>query len=1097
MKLNALQRRKFKPTLQLRKKYHVMRTLCLLILLILFESSDTLFGQSISLDMRNASPVAIIKAIEQQSTYRFVYTKEQLARQGNVTIKVKNVTIEKALANSFDKELIEWNIEGNLVILRLAKQPILRRATTVELTKLLKGVVVNSHGEGIAGVTIQQDDGIVKGTTDEKGYYVLNVEEGMDLYYSCVGYETVSFSWDAVPAVLEMKERTRLLEEAVVIAYGSTTRKLNTGSVGTIKAATIEQQPVNNPLAALQGRVPGLQITQESGLPGSGFSVLIRGRNSIENGTTPLVIVDGVPFFDPSEQLMQRGSFSANSPFATINPKDIASIEILKDADATSIYGSRGANGVILITTKQASKKGSRVSLRLYNSFGREARVMNFMNVHEYLQMRREAFANDSLQMTNQNAPDVLLWDSNATVNWKKKLMGETARQFNASLSYETGNEQVQFAMRSNYNQQTSLFPGEFGSKGGNVNLSGSYRARNGKLFVEFGTGYAYQKSLLPLKNMGVWINLPPHAMALYDSSGGYNWTGSGVDIYGNPLALLEQTHTGITQRVSLTHRLEYRLIKGFHIGYTAGLNSMWFDETTKIPILSQKPDLNTTGDASFGNNATQNWSIEPQAGFDLQNGRKGKLSVLTGLSLQASNTKSSTISGSGYSNDLLLESISGAAIRNAENDKSQYRYKGVFMRINYQYDERYLINLTGRRDGSSRFGPDKRHAHFGAVGAAWIFTKENFLQKQKILTFGKLRGSFGVTGNDQIKNYQYLDSWLNGYYGYLGNATIQPNKLFNSDYSWEQIRKKEIAIELGFLRNHIFLTASYYNAKSDNQIVNYPLPSQTGYGTILRNFPGVVQNSGLEILLETVNYKNQDIKWTSSFNMSIPTNRLAEFPLLEQSSYANSLRIGKSLNSVVGYVYTGVDAATGEYGFKDLNGDGEIDNNDREWVGSTDPKFYGGFSNNLQWKNITIDFLFEFRKQDGLNPILAAGGLVGRMMNMPRFVMERWRPGVSDAVYERFSQQNNGGAAKALAYLTESGGILTDASFVRLKNLFIGYDFRMPCMRKAGIDKMQVYIEGQNLLTFTRYAGADPENQSIGGTSPLRIIAMGIHANF
>ncbi|RYZ25070.1 MAG: SusC/RagA family TonB-linked outer membrane protein, partial [Sphingobacteriales bacterium] len=317
---------------------------------------------------------------------------------------------------------------------------------------------------------------------------------------------------------------------------------------------------------------------------------------------------------------------------------------------------------------------------------------------------------------------------------------------------------------------------------------------------LEFNIGYAQQHAFLPLRNMGEFLNIPPHALLLYDSMGKYNWTSQGGN-FSNPLALLEQTHRGVTQRLSVNHRTQIKLSSSLRLGVTAGMNTVLFDETTATPIISQRPGASVTGSANFGSNAIRNWSVEPQLEYKPLLRGEWKLDFLAGASLQASNSKSSTISGTGYNNDALLKSLAGAGNITASNDKSEYRYQAAFFRGNLRWKDHWLMNITARRDGSSRFGPNKRFANFGAAGLGWIFSKEPWLLENKTLSFGKIRASYGVTGSDQIRNYQYLDSWIGLNNPYQGTAGLRPNKLYNPDYSWEQIRKFETGIELGFLR--------------------------------------------------------------------------------------------------------------------------------------------------------------------------------------------------------------------------------------------------------------------------------------------------------
>ncbi|RYY21218.1 MAG: SusC/RagA family TonB-linked outer membrane protein [Chitinophagaceae bacterium] len=1084
MQLTALRQAGRPPALSKEKTTRTMKLVIALSLALLLSLKQS-FSQSITLNLQQVPVEKVLKEIQSQTNFRFVYTNEQLKGLAPVTIQVKNATLSTVLQTCFASTDFAWKSEGNIVVLR--------RRTPEEV--LVKGKVVNEAGNSLPGVTVYHQPSGRQTQTAADGSYGFRIEKGGTLLFTSVGF--VSQQLQAASDLnVVLSASPGLLDETVVIAYGTTTRRLSTGSISSVKGTELEKQPVTNPFAALQGRLAGVQITQQSGMPGAGFNVLIRGRNSIQNGISPLVIIDGVPFLAPDETPTQRSTYSSNSPFATINPKDIESIEVLKDADATAIYGSRGANGVILITTKRANSKVSRVSLSLYGSTGRQAVQTTFLGVSDYLEMRRNAFSYDSTAITVANAPDLLLWDTTRNIDWRKELTGRPANAFNASLSYEAGSDLVQFALRSNFNREGVMMPGNFGTSGGNLSLNAGYRPANKKLSIEFRTGYAYNNSFLPQRRPGEFFDLPPHAMDIYDSLGGFNWTEGGT-VYQNPLAALQQTHRGIMQRISVNQKLRWNMNRNLTFGLTSGMNNVWFDETTLTPIISQRPGPGITGSTNFGNNQIENWSIEPQLEFSKVLARKIKFSAMLGGSLQATNSKSAVLAGTGYTNDILLHSLSGASAVTATNNKSEYRYQALFFRVNAQLREKYLLNVTGRRDGSSRFGPNKRFANFGAVGAGWILNKEKWLRDIKRLSFAKLRGSYGITGNDQISNYQYLDSWLSSGNPYQGVPILRPNKLFNPDYSWEQIRKAEMGLELGFFKDRLFATVNYFRSRSDNQIVNYPLPLQTGFATLLQNFPGVVQNSGWEVTIENVNIDTKDFRWKTAFNITFPRNKLVDFPLLEQSAYAQTLRVGKPLGGRIGYQYTGIDPITGLYMFLDINKDGAIDSKDRLYAGSTDPSCYGGFINTISWKSFEVNFLFEFRKQRGIDPVLNSARATGRMGNIPSVAANNWTPGNPCATYQRFSQSQTGAAAQAASLMAESSGVFVPADLLRLKNIHVGYRLPDPILAKCHISSALVYLEAQNLLTITNYKIGDPETQGLTTTSPLRQIAAGINLQF
>lgn len=1069
----------------------------LILLLLLLYGSYGCYSQSLTLSLKNAPLEKAFREIEAKVQQRFVYTSEMINRSSPVTIKVRNTPLPNVLDLLFEDQPLEYSLGESFIKVRFRTVPILPEQKGIDVN----GTVFNEKGEPLSGasVTVKRKD--IATATDNKGrFYLKGLSKDDVLVISYIGYK---------PEEVDLNERTSIvvylqtlitpLDETVVIAYGTTTRRLNTGSVGRVTSKEIERQPVSNPLAALEGRVPGLFITQGNGLPGSNFEVLIRGRNSLQNGTSPLYIVDGVPFLSNDDRLTQRSSLNANNPFNTIPPGDIESIEVLKDADATAIYGSRGANGVILITTKKSKSGQTGVNVQVYSGIGRPTRSLSFMNTEQYLQMRREAFKNDGVTPDASNAPDLLLWDTTRYVNWKDALMGEKAQITNANIRFSGGNALTRFSLSSGYYKETTVFPGNFSDQRGSVNLTMSHQSTDKKFEATLTAGYAFDKSILPLQNLGQYINLPPNAMDIYDDNGQLNWN-EGAEYFGNPIALLQQTYQGITNRLTSNIILQYHLTPSFVLKTSIGYNDVRFDERSVTPISSQNPAYNPTGEANFGSNAIQSWIIEPQAAYKHTLGKKGILEILAGFTIQRSHNYSTLMRGTNYSNDALLKSTVGAGNIVSSNAENLYRYAGMFGRVNYNLLNRYLINLTGRRDGSSRFGPGNQFANFGAVGMGWIFSKEHWAEQHlSFISFGKIRGSYGVTGSDQINNYQYLDTWRATQYPYGDEIGFQPSRLFNPNYSWEQIQKLEAALELGFIQDRILLTVSRFRNVSDNQIISYSLPTQTGFSTVLRNFPGRILNRGWELEATAVPVHNKHISWTASFNLTLPHNELLAFPGLASSSYATQYMIGKPVNMQMGYHYLGVDPQTGIYQFEDVNKNGQMDwdNSDYVYLGTTDPKFYGGLQNTLQYKGWELSFFLEFRKQRGLNPIASSGTLNGDLLNQPKDVLQRWQKPGDIAPYQRYTQDYNSPLYEAAYFLSVSDAIFTDASFMRLKNASLSYTLPEGLLKKAAIRQCRLFIQGQNLLTFTRYVGADPENQSIVGLPPLRIITGGIQITF
>ncbi len=531
----------------------------------------------------------------------------------------------------------------------------------------------------------------------------------------------------------------------MVIAYGKVTRRYATGTVASIKAEEISRQPISNPIAALAGRISGLQIVQRSGVPGALVTVQLRGQNSLANGNDPLYVVDGIPF--PSATLNGQfggGAGIASSPFNNLNASDIESIEVLKDAEATSIYGSRGANGVILITTKKGIQGKTRTSIRFYSGVGAISRRMDLLNTKQYLMMRREAFANDGITPTNSNAKDLLLWDTTRYTDWQEELIGKTIAfcftELNTSLSGGSG--QTQFLIRGAYRKETTVFPGNFGEEkfSGSMNLV--HQSIDKRFSLTFSTLGVHNKNILPRQDLSSQITLSPNAPSIYAADGGLNWENS---TWTNPLAGVSNVFRSITDNLITNISMSYRIGRGFELKTTGGYTSITTKENLLTPRSVFDPSFGFGAEAGFGNKSIKTLIAEPQLTYE-RSIKKARLALLVGSTVQSTHQTALYQVGLGYTSDDLLYSLkSASSILTFGETDILYRYAGVFGRLNFDWDKKWLLTFTMRRDGSSRYGTGNRFANFGSAGVGWIFTDEPFLRNNSFFSFGKLKVTAGT----------------------------------------------------------------------------------------------------------------------------------------------------------------------------------------------------------------------------------------------------------------------------------------------------------------------------------------------------------------
>jgi TonB-linked SusC/RagA family outer membrane protein len=986
----------------------------------------------------------------------------------------------------------------------------------------VSGKVTDEQGQPLPGATVQLLSPKTTTMTDKDGGFRMTLTgKSGTLSVSFIGFLTTkqAFKLTDGPLLIRLKPAAGALDEVQVIAYGKTTRRYNTGNVTSVTAADIEKQPVSNVLAALEGRVPGMVVSQTSGVPGSSFNIQIRGQSALDGSLSrnePLFVIDGVPFESGNAATNQINSAANNptsissgglSPLNTINPADIERIEVLKDADATAIYGSRGANGVVLIATKKGQAGDTKVNLSVSSGISMTARSAKFLNTQQYVAMRREAFANDGLTPSAVPgdpgfAPDLTLWDTNRYTDLKKLLTGNTARATDAQASVSGGTANTQFLLSGGYHHETPVYSGDFGDNRASLHVNINHSSTDKKFNLSFSGLYANETNQLPRYDLTRYLNLPPN-IKLYEPSGKLAWQDAGV-LYSslsydmiNPLSLLEERYKSVNANLSGNLQLSYKILPGLVFRSSMGYNVFRSDEHTARPFAAIDPNSGELPSAGFAASQNKSWIIEPQMEYTRVSDHD-KLSVLLGNTYQDKTGASSALYGSNYNSDLLLGSIAAAPVISASNDYTQYRYTAFFGRITYNLQDKYILNLSARRDGSSRFGPDRRWANFGSIGAAWLFSSESFVKAHlPFLSFGKLRGSYGRTGNDQIGDYKFLNLWGNTFTTYDGLSGLYPRSLYNPDFSWEINKKLEAAIELGFLNDAILVTAAHYRNRSSNQLINYPLPAQTGFFNVVRNFPGLVSNTGWELTLTTHQIRHPKFNWTTTFNLTIPKNKLLAFPDLSSSSYASTYVIGQSLNLINTLKYTGVDAQTGLYTYEDVNKDRQLTTEDYQVQGSRDPQFFGGLQNTLSYKQIDLSFFFEFRKQTGysyLNQL--ANYPPGWLYNQPELVLNRWQQPGNTTPVQRYTTGYTD-AYVAIAQMTNSNGIYTDASYIRLKNVSLSYQLPESWLSRYHLRNCRLFLQGQNLLTITRYKGSDPETQNFFILPPMRSIVGGIQLNF
>lgn len=1118
----------YSPKLQLIK---IMKLTTILLLAAFLQVSAKGLTQEVSLRLQNIPIEKAFKEIEKQTGYTFVYTKERIATIKPVSITAEKKQLDAVLQQLFKDQQLTYSISGKYISIKQTAVKSSETFTPVNIN--VTGTVTNDKGEKVAGASV-----LVKGTqrgvsTNEAGVFTLeNVDDRATLIISGVNIETTEINIDKRTVLsVNVKIKVSELNEIIVgMGYYEQKQRNAVGNAVRVTAAEIEKQPVTNPLLALQGRVPGLNIVQNTGVPGGGVTVRINGISSIRNGLDPLYVVDGIPI--PSQLNVAMGTGSAfilgnsggqvnggstgvGNPLSFINPSDIESIDILKDADATTIYGSRAANGAIVITTKKGKAGLLKLDLNIQQGWGKVARFASLLNARQYLDMRYEAFKNDGLAITSAANNDLRLWDTTRNTDWQRTLIGGTALFSQINLGISGGGTNVQYNIGTTLNTTGTVFPGETRSTNGAVHFNIGASSLNQRFKISLTGNYSSNSTNLPANDYtNVAMTTSPVAPSLYNSDGTLNWapTASGTSSWTNPLAsqykIYKRRMANLIANSSLSYQITTGLTASLKLGYTS-MNSDGFLSETVTKALRPEQVATAVRTANYDTYLNNTWIIEPQISYNHSFGKVVDFDLLTGGTLQQTNNRNDNLSGSGYPSDIMVENPSAATSLFPFNRASEYKYSGVFTRTGFNIKNRYLINLSVRRDGSSRFGENSQFHNFWSIGGGWIVSEEKFFSKIPVLSFLKLRANYGTTGNDNIADFSYLSTYnVVPAVGvpYQGSTSFGTSVLPNPYLQWEETKKFQIGADLGLLNDRIRFNLTYIDNQSSNQLVNYPLPLISGgSGSITLNSAATIKNTSLEIGVQSTNIKTPNFTWTTGFNITIPRNKVTSFPGIENTSYASGTQgiiVGQPIGVIRAYKYLGVDPMTGQYVFEDRTGNPTSSflsfPADAPLLLSTLPKFYGGFQNSFTYKQFEIDLLFQFQKQLANNSIIAqndlhAGTANSLKGNQLTSLLDRWqKPGDISSIARVSTFNTTGGS-----YIGQSDFSLADASYIRLKNVSVSYQLPEKLTRKAGMSRAAVYIQAQNLLTITNYKGLDPENQGNSRLPPLRMITVGAKLTF
>lgn len=1077
-------------------KKRQFRSIKLILLILILAPS--LFAQ-ITINVKNQSIRQALKEIERLSNYKFFYNNDLSSLDKIISFSAKDENIDSVMSKLLAGSDITYKADDNNLIVLTLKAASPKQTSN---DRKIKGSVVDESGLPVIGANIVVE-GTTNGTiTDLDGNFSLQVPEKAELRISYIGYldQRVKVGNNNTLHII-LKEDTQALDEVIVVGYGTMKKSDLTGSVSSIKVDELKEGIGTSVDQMLFGKSAGVSVIQNSGEPGAGFSINIRGASSINAGVEPLYVIDGVPI--DNSRAVESGSivgFNSNrtprNPMSTINPADIESLEVLKDASATAIYGSRGANGVVLITTKSGKTGKQQVSYSGSVSISSPAKKLDLLNAADYKRVLN-AIIDEGGESEIYRVGDIA--NNGLGMDWQDEVTKQNAISHEHQLSFTGGNEKTFYYASLNYANQDGIVKNtSFERWGARLNLKSNI---NSRLTVNFNVSGSYVKDHFVANGYGVnaeagvlyaAYNYDP-TLAVKDEDG--NYVRSTILSVDNPVAIQEgmKSHSD-TYRILASAYGEYRIIDGLTAKLSLGTDFVNENRKNFISSLTQYGEDNG-GIGSNQNSEKSNYIIEGTLNYAKTFKDKHSVGGLFGMSYQCFVNTSMNSRAADFPDESL--GADNLQLGNQEtfritNSVTGNRLASYISRFNYGFDDRYLATITFRADGSSRFGTNHRFGYFPSAALAWKISNESFLKSFNALSQLKMRLSWGRTGNQEIGNYPALSTYSSGNDAIWNGQAVtgtKPSKIPNPDLKWETTDQYNIGVDYGFFNNRLNGSIDYFWKKTTDMLLELPIPQSTGYSNQLTNI-GRIDNRGIELSLNTVNIDNRDFSWTSNFTFSAMKNEVKDLGGIDEiiigAGYTHVDQVvirrpGVPLNSYYGYEVEGVwqvnddyskmkeDYVPGDLKYVDQNGDGVIDDKDRVVLGNSFPDFSWSFGNTFTYKNFGLYVFFEgVQGVDMLN-----GNLIDnyfpisfRRNKFSELYLNRWTVDNPTNEYPSFVNPLKFGRKVC------NSRTISDASYVRLKTIRLSYTF--PKVSKY-IASLQVYATAENLFTWTDYIGLDP----------------------
>ncbi|GAB3942275.1 TonB-dependent receptor [Spirosoma harenae] len=940
------------------------------------------------------------------------------------------------------------------------------------------GTIRTQTGEALPGANIVLKNQTKGATTNAEGHFTLEAQVGDEVVVSAIGYQTTTLKISSSnPLNITLQESASQLSEVVVVGYGTQDRKNLVGSVSQVNADEIKNRPVASFDQQLQGRAAGVQVAANTGVPGDGIFFRIRGTTSINASNDPLYVVDGVFVNNQSLQKITTQGQS-NNPLADINPADIESISILKDAEATAIYGARAANGVVLITTKRGNYN-SKTKVRLNASVGKAwaPKLWDLVTGPEHATIINEAWTNDGKPASTRPFRPVSegergLPEDQPTYDRLSDIFRTGALQ-NYDVAVSGGTKQTRFYLGGGYtSQQATLRTNDFSRASFKLNLDQDITDK-----VRIGTSNIFSQSNRTNARVGdgpqggilqAALHTPTY-LPKFNTDGTYaKWAG-----FDNLDVLINNTdmHSTSTRYIGNIYG-EYDILSNLKF------RSSWSIDYNDYNEYEYWNTLTNRGSASKGlatSSISKNtiWINEQTLSYRQTFGSQHNFGALLGNTFQGNVSTQTLAQGTNFPSDAFKQ-IASASVTTSSSNRNQYNLASFFGRVDYNFARKYFFEASLRADASSKFADGHRWGYFPSAGVAWQLKQERFLQNATFLSDLKIRASVGWTGNQNgIDNYASRGLWGGGY-NYQDNPGTVPVQLANPELKWETTRQTNIGVNVGLLNNRIGLEINAYSKYTYDLLLQVPLAQSSGFASIYRN-DGEISNRGLEFAINSLNISKGGFQWNTSFNIATNVNRIERLSIPVDASYATErMAQGQPFHAFFVYKQLYVDPKTGDAVYEDVNKDGLITVADKQFYGSALPKFFGGLNNSFSYKGFDLSVFFNFSSGSKVfnnNRFFhESGGTRDDRRAINKNQLNRWQKEGDITDVPRVTTIGNN------YNLSPTSRFVEDGSFIRLNSVVFGYTIPKAILSKIGISSARVYYNGSNLWLLSNYQGPDPE---------------------